>query len=97
MRFLLDHGADPGEQDCLAVKVAIGKKELTMVKMLIEFEPEPVAKGGKRRRRADRVVVTPSMLDLAVRCDARDIVRYFMEEKRCIPNMGTLKAIDIHY
>ena len=78
VRFLLDHGADPRERDCMAVKVAIRKKDLTMVKILIEFEPEPGAT-AKKRRRADRVVVTPSMLDSAVRCDARDIVTYFME------------------
>ncbi|KAF8462472.1 hypothetical protein JB92DRAFT_3089526 [Gautieria morchelliformis] len=92
VRFLLDHGADPRRQDCLAVRVAIVKKDLMLVRMLIEFEPEPGA-SAKKRRRTDRVAVEPSMLDLAVKYDARDIVQYFMEEKGCIPNIKTLKAI----
>ena len=95
IQFLLDHGADPRLRECMAVKVAIGKKDLTLVKMLIEFGEEsgPGTKVGKKRRRLDRVEVTPYMLELAVRCDARDIVQYFVEEKGCIPNMKTLKAV----
>jgi len=93
VRLLLHHGADPGERECSAVKVAITKKDLTMVKILIEFEPEPETR-GKKRRRADRLVVTPWMLDLAVRCDARDIVKYFMEEKRSVHSeYDTLKIV----
>ncbi|KAF8589351.1 hypothetical protein K439DRAFT_1628786 [Ramaria rubella] len=93
IRFLLDHGADPEKRDYMAVKVAIGKKDLELVKMLIEFEPEAKANATKKRRRADRVEVKPFMLDMAVRYDARDIVQYLMEEKGCIPHMKTLRAI----
>jgi len=95
IRFLLNHGADPRLRGCMAVKVAIGKKDLSLVKMLIEFEPEGKGREGsaKRRRRLDRVTIESFMLDLAVRCDARDIVRYFVHEKGCVPHLRMLKVI----
>lgn len=81
----------------MAVKVAIGKKDLSLVKLLIEFEPEGNSSGGsaKRRRRLDRVTVQTFMLDLAVRCDARDIVRYLIHEKGCVPHLSTLEVIEV--
>lgn len=30
------------------------------------------------------------MLKMAVKCDARDIVEYFMKEKGCVPDMQTV-------
>ncbi|RPD59659.1 hypothetical protein L227DRAFT_611866 [Lentinus tigrinus ALCF2SS1-6] len=45
---------------------------------------------GKRRKLADRVTVNSDMLKLAVKCDARDIVEYFMKEKGCVPDMQTV-------
>jgi len=92
IRFLLEHWADPAEYDALAIRMAIRMKDEALVRMLIEVEPE-VSSGSKKRRRNDRIEVTPALLDVAAKEDARDIVRYFMEEKGCIPNMKTLQAI----
>ncbi|KAF8508089.1 hypothetical protein BU17DRAFT_77990 [Hysterangium stoloniferum] len=92
VRYLLDRGADPQELNCLAIRVAIGKKDLALVQMLIEFEPDVPPGGKKRRKRLDRVAVKPFMLDVAVRVDAREIVQYFME-KGCVPHMRTLRTM----
>ncbi|KAK7690597.1 hypothetical protein QCA50_005696 [Cerrena zonata] len=111
IRFLLDHGADPGCKDGLAVMVAIKKRDLSLVKLLIEPDTTPVVDGeeghdrkrqrtdrekdskpnrAKRRKLEDRVRINSDMLKTAVRCDARDIVEYFMNEKGCVPDMQTL-------
>ncbi|KAI0767893.1 hypothetical protein BC629DRAFT_1703223 [Irpex lacteus] len=137
VRFLLDQGASPANKSGLAVHAAIRRKDLSLVKLLIEPDPsavlttgpkatvaEPFAesssrpaatpeeekdtkkrpriesqvapprrKGAKKRRLEDRVAVTQEMLKTAVACDARDIVQYFVQEKSCMPNMGTVRTI----
>lgn len=45
---------------------------------------------NKRRKIEDRIVVDQDLLKVAVRCDARDIVEYFVKEKGCIPDMQTV-------
>ncbi|KXN88484.1 hypothetical protein AN958_07150 [Leucoagaricus sp. SymC.cos] len=89
----------------MAVKVAIKQKNLRMVKMLVERDdrdgslvPIPTKQiqkpqKGKRRRLEDRVEVHPSMLKLAVKCNARDIIDYFAWEKGIIPDMQTLTSL----
>ncbi|KAH7884624.1 hypothetical protein F5I97DRAFT_1478915 [Phlebopus sp. FC_14] len=95
VRFLLDQGATPDWKDNLPVNVAIHRKDLRLVKMLVErmdtgkTVDDSRAK-RKRRRLEDRVAVTPEMLRTAVRCKAHDIVEYFTKEKGCIPDMQTL-------
>ena len=42
IRFLLEHGADPGCKDGLAIMVAINKRDLNLVKLLIEPDSTPV-------------------------------------------------------
>jgi len=97
IRFLLHHGASPQYKNGLAVKVAIQKKDLSLVKLLIEPDASPpMAQEGnttskaKRRRLEDRIAVTPDMLKAAVKRDAIDIVNYFIHEKACVPDMKTL-------
>ena len=85
VKFLLDHGADPGWRDCLAVRVAIGKKDLKLVKMLIELEKPD-------RWMRNRIVARGYLLDVAVKCNARDIVEYLMKEKKCVPQIRTLRS-----
>jgi len=89
VRFLLDNGADPGCKNALAVKVAIRRKDLALLRLLVE---RGAGAGGKakRRRMEDRVRVSPEMVRVAVRCDARDIVEYLTKEKGCVPDMQTL-------
>lgn len=58
IRFLLDHGADPGCKDGLPIMVAIKKGDLSLVKLLIEPDSSPVVNvedghdehDGKRQR-----------------------------------------------
>ncbi|KAF9442450.1 hypothetical protein P691DRAFT_681493 [Macrolepiota fuliginosa MF-IS2] len=103
IHFLLDMGASPAHKAGMAVKVAIKQKNLKMVKMLIERDgrdgppapcstPSPKGK-GKRRRLEDRVEVDQSMLKLAVKCNARDIIDYFAWEKGVVPDMQTLRTL----
>ena len=68
--------------------VAIRRKDLSLVRRLIERPKEP--EKTKRRKLEDRILVTSEMLRMAVKCDARDIVEYFTLEKGCIPDMQTL-------
>ncbi len=130
IRFLLANGASPECKNSIAVTVAIRRKSLPLVRMLIErdipgafredsaeqstssskkrkrrddddggsltqkrrrvAEEGPPARGAKRRKLGDRVAVTQEMLKTAVKCDARDIVEYFMKEKGCVPDMQTV-------
>ncbi|KAI0315076.1 hypothetical protein OF83DRAFT_1029799, partial [Amylostereum chailletii] len=94
VRFLLDHGAAPKRKDGLAVLAAIRRRDLALVKLLVE----PPAQGGqaargKRRRMPDRVEVGPLMLKTAVQCQADDIVEYLMKEKGCVPDMKTITMV----
>ena len=118
VRFLLDKGASPGRKGGMAVHVAIRRRDLSLVKMLIEPDTTPIheqesetanvaSAGGKRKRDAgkvedgkkstkrrrleDRIKVDQAMLKAAVICDARDIVKYFMDEKSVMPDMQTLR------
>ncbi|KZP00379.1 hypothetical protein CALVIDRAFT_595201 [Calocera viscosa TUFC12733] len=97
VRLLLQHRANPGLKDGVAVKIAIAKRDLGLVRLLVERSDTGKGgregrKGRKRRRLQDRVEVNPGMLQLAVKLDARDIVQYLME-KGCVPDMKTLKMV----
>ena len=90
VKFLLDHGAHPGWRDCLAIRVAIGKKHLKLVKMLFELE-KPDRWGNYS------IKGKGYLLDVAVKCNARDIVNYLMEEKKCVPQIRTLRSRHSEY
>lgn len=95
VRFLLDHGATPTWKGSLAIIIAIHRKDLELVRMLVERTDTETSsskgKGnGKRRKLEDRVEVTPEMLRAAIKCKAQDIVEYLTREKGCIPDMQTL-------
>jgi len=88
----------------MAIKVAIKQKNLKIMKMLVEREdrgeslassPREVRKkqNGKRRRLEDRVEVDQSMLKLAVKCNAKDIIDYLAWEKGVVPDMQTLMSL----
>ncbi|KDQ21265.1 hypothetical protein BOTBODRAFT_61004 [Botryobasidium botryosum FD-172 SS1] len=91
IRFLLQHGAHPQLKDCMAIRIAINKRSLELVKMLVERDDESPTL-GKRRRLADRVVITKELVAEAIRVDARDIVNYFVKEKGCAPGISALKT-----
>ncbi|KAL7414673.1 hypothetical protein BDY24DRAFT_384167 [Mrakia frigida] len=95
-RYLLQKGADPGANDGYAVRIAAGKKDLALVRLLIEVEEgtEGATVGGKRRRVQDRVTVTNQMLNYAVKYKAMEVIEYFVNEKGAKPDMKTLIALD---
>jgi len=95
VRFLLDHGASPRCKNNMPILVAIHRKDLSLVRLLVERVdrgPGPAGQKqkGKRRKLEDRAQVTPEMLKVAVKLNARDIVEYFTKEKGCVPDMQTL-------
>jgi hypothetical protein len=95
VRFLLEHGASPGRRKALSVKLAIKRRDLALVRLLVE--PPDVCPGerkrGKRRRLADRVQVDSEMLKYAITCGAHDIAEYLMHEKGCMPDLETLSLL----
>ena len=95
VRFLLDQGATPARKGNLPITIAIRRRDLGLVRMLVERtdsgkSSSEHAGSGKRRKLEDRVAVTPEMLRIAVKCKAQDIVEYLTREKGCIPDMQTL-------
>jgi hypothetical protein len=95
VRFLLDHGASPRRRDAIAVRFAIKRRDLVLVRMLVEPPEVPLGerRTGKRRKLNDRIQVNSEMLKLAVRCDARDIAEYLINEKGCVPDLKTLSLL----
>lgn len=95
VRFLLDHGASPRRRNALAVRIAIRRKDLALVRLLIEppDAPPDERRTGKRRRLADRIQVSSEMLKLAVTCGGHDIAEYLMNEKGCVPDLTTLSLL----
>jgi len=89
IRFLLQLGANPELKDYMAVRIAINKQNLELVKMLVEREDESLAL-GKRRRLTDRVTITKRLVEEAIRVDARGIVNYFVKEKGCAPSIKSV-------
>ncbi|CED82779.1 hypothetical protein [Phaffia rhodozyma] len=96
--LLLARGASPGLNDGYAVQLAVGKKDLGLVKMLIECQSGGDSARGrdggnaKRRRTEDRTKVTSKMLSVAVKFKNRPIVDYFIE-KGVVPDLKTLAAL----
>ncbi|KAF9030487.1 hypothetical protein BDZ89DRAFT_1091588 [Hymenopellis radicata] len=87
--YLLEMGASPAAKDAIAVIVAIRKKDVKLVRMLIE----PAQKSSSKRRRIpDRMRCSeyPELLKVAIKVDARDIVNY-LREKGCVPDLGMIK------
>lgn len=95
VRFLLDHGATPAWKSHLPIMIAIHRKDLRLVRMLVERMDtgSSSSTNGKRRKLEDRVEVTPDMLRAAVKWKAQDIIEYLTKEKGCIPDMQTLLLI----
>lgn len=92
VHFLLEQGASPEHRRGLAVLSAIRRKDLPLVRMLIERE-DAQKTPGKKARMEDRIDVNLSMLRLAAGYGARDIAEYFMKEKGCQPDIQTLRLL----
>ncbi|KIY70428.1 hypothetical protein CYLTODRAFT_370988 [Cylindrobasidium torrendii FP15055 ss-10] len=92
IHFLLENGADPNQKEALAVNVAIRQKDLAMVRLLVEgSHPTPVYNNAKRRKCDDIVDCKkfPDLLKVAVKRDARDIVRY-LKSKGLSPELSSI-------
>ncbi len=89
----MDRHASPKCHDRLPVKVAIRKKDLGLLKLLIERSSSELDNGSgkqsrnKRRKLSDRVPLDVELLTLAIGVGANDIVHYLHEEKGVVPNM----------
>ena len=95
VQFLLEHGASPARRKALSVKLAIKRRDLALVRLLVEPPdvcPEERTR-GKRRRLADRVQVDSEMLKYAVTHGAHDIAGYLMHDKGCVPDVKTLSLL----
>lgn len=96
VRFLLDNGASPAWKDALAVRTAIARKDLGLVKMLIEPDASVKDADGRkvrRRKLEDRVKPNAKMWEAAVKVDARDIMEYLLKEKGYVLSMKTVLMV----
>ena len=91
VKFLLGNGADPEAKGAIAVMVAIQKKDLQMVKLLMEGNSGDSG-GAKRRRVPDRIACTNAMVRRAVAAGAQDVVRYLLGKEVAI-DMQTLQLL----
>jgi len=94
VKFLLGHRGDPGAKGAIAVMVAIQRKDLQMVRSLIEGDLDNPG-GAKRRRVPDRVVCTRAMLHRAAKVGAQDIVQYLLA-KGVTPDLQTLRLLHLN-
>ncbi|KAF8910690.1 hypothetical protein CPB85DRAFT_1562042 [Mucidula mucida] len=90
IHYLLALGANPDAKHAIAVIVAIRKKDLQLVRLLIE----PLQYRSKRPRIPKRILPSerPELLKVAIQVDARDIVDY-LREKGCVPDLGMIKLL----
>jgi hypothetical protein len=93
VKFLLAHRGDPGAKGAIAVMVAIQRKDLQMVRLLIEGDLHNPG-GAKRRRVPDRVACTRAMLHRAANVAAQDIVQYLLA-KGVTPDLQTLRLLQL--
>jgi hypothetical protein len=91
VKFLLGNGGDPGAKGAIAVMVAIQKKDLQMVRLLVEVNPD-LSGIAKRRRVPDRVACTSAMMQRAVDAGAQAIAGYLFA-KGVTPDMKTVQLL----
>lgn len=77
IEYLLRYGADPGVQESLPVRIATQMGRLDLVRLLVE----PGQGGAKRIKRADRIVIGPELVELAIKSGHEPIVQYFVHDK----------------
>ncbi|KZV65535.1 hypothetical protein PENSPDRAFT_756414 [Peniophora sp. CONT] len=95
IEFLLAQGASPKFKEGLPIKLAIQRRDLSLVKLLVEPSTSGTGAktGGKRRRVSDRLDLGPAHLRVAVQAQADDIVHWLVREKRCVPDLRTLSSL----
>jgi len=83
VRFLLEQGASPCLKDALAVRLAIKRRDLDLVRLLIDS-----SKGS-----SGEVKVDSDMLKLAVNVGARHIAEFLVNEKGCVPDLEIIALL----
>lgn len=88
VELLLRKGADPNLRMHFPLRAAIEKKDLRLVKLLVEPFAEssdsPAKGSGKKRKLTDRIRITPGLVKDALKNGTPEIVDYFVHEKgRC--------------
>lgn len=93
IEFLLRRGADPALKDGLALQIALNKKRLDLVRMLVEGGGSG-SSGRKRKRGGDtRVPMTPELMDKVMATGSREIQSYFVDERGFVPNLKSIMAL----
>lgn len=100
VRWLLQYGADPGICDGSAVLVAIYRRNIQLVRMLVDIEqdqdiehnstPENTKGYLPKRPIPRRTAISKEMLKAAAKCESQDIIEYFVVEKKCMPDVETI-------
>ncbi|KAI9463321.1 hypothetical protein BJY52DRAFT_1254670 [Lactarius psammicola] len=83
VHFLLEQGASPCTKGALAVRLAVKRHDLDLVRLLIDSS----------KRSSRKVEVDSGMLKLAVELGARDIAEYLMNEEGCVPDLETISLL----
>ncbi|KAH9068510.1 hypothetical protein EDB83DRAFT_2377059 [Lactarius deliciosus] len=83
VRFLLEQGASPYSKDALAVRLAVKRHDLDLVRLLIDTSKSSLGETG----------VGSDMLKFAVKFGAGDIAKYLMNEKGCVPDLETISLL----
>jgi hypothetical protein len=83
VRFLLGQGASPCAEDALAVRLAIKRRDLDLVRLLIDSSKDS----------SKEVEVNSDMLRLAVKVGARHIAEFLLNEKGCVPDLEIISLL----
>ncbi|KAH9003082.1 hypothetical protein EDB86DRAFT_2894993 [Lactarius hatsudake] len=83
VRFLLEQGASPYSKDAVAVRLAVKRHELDLVRLLIDTSKSSLEETG----------VGSDMLKFAVNVGAGDIAKYLMNEKGCVPDLEAISLL----
>ncbi|KAH9063950.1 hypothetical protein EDB87DRAFT_1575252 [Lactarius vividus] len=83
VRFLLEQGASPYSKDALALRLAVKRHDLDLVRLLIDTSKSSSEETG----------VGPGLLKFAVKFGTGDIAEYLMNEKGCVPDLETISLL----
>lgn len=87
--FLLARGADPAQKDGLALQIALSKKRLDLVRLLVEGG----GSGSRKRKRDTRIPITPQLMEKVMATGSREIQSYFVDVQGFVPNLKSIMAL----
>lgn len=91
VRLLLTHGADPNLKSGLALEIAINRKDLKMIKLLVEM---PIQRdGSSAASQTGGIIIHPATLNLAMKCGHRDIIDYLVRKSGAMPSLDSIMAL----